>query len=221
MINLAPGETIEVWVDGRLVDGELEYLEFSDYLDNPPGNHRVVAKQRGVLDPDVLNTLYPLREDLEYTVAFSDTKLNSGLELSFLIDNCPLSEHLAQVRFTDLLLNSPPMDVSIQYGPTLYENFSYMTSSNCVSVPPDDYTLIFSRSGTGGALFTKEVTFEEGYRYNLFLAGDLAKESTKLKSLTQVNKPEEVPKIFGVERSVLQLLGAGIIASLVILLVAQ
>lgn len=221
VLNLVPDSSLEVWIDGRIVDDELNYLESSEYLSKQPGDHRVVAKPTGVDDPQVLNARYPLRDEMEYTVMVTRGESGQGLDCSFLIDDCPLSESLAQIKFTDSLIGSPPLDVSIKYGPKLYENFSYLTSGSCVSVPPAQYTLVFTKTSTGEKVFTEEVSLEGGYRYNLFLTGNLSQGSTQLHSLKAENKPEEEPKVFGVERSVLQLFGAGIITSLLILILAQ
>ncbi len=221
VLNLLPDRSLEVWIDGRLVDSELDYLESSSYLSKSPGDHRVVAKPRNVDNPEVVNSKYPLRDEKEYTVIFTREEQDRGLESLFLIDNCPLSGNMAQIKFTDALIGSPPLDVSIKYGPTLYKNFSYLTNGGCVSVPPNEYTLVFTDSSSGERIFSKKLTLEGGYRYNLFLGGNLSEGTTLLHTLQSENKPEEAPKVFGIERSVLQLFGAGLIASLVILLLAQ
>jgi len=220
--NLIPrGESLEVWLDGGLVSNDLEYKEVTSYISLPAGDHRIIAKRKGIDNPKVLNSKFPLRESKEYTVVLVNDDSGPGLQCSFVIDTCPPSNLLAQVRFTDVVNRSPPIDLSVKYGPILYSNFSFLTTGSCVSIPPGTYTVQLKNTSSGEKLFGKEINFEKGYRYDLLAIGDLSTGSPELISLKRMNKKEEVPKVFGIERSILQLFGAGIIASLLILVLGQ
>jgi len=222
ILHLAPDVGgMEVWIDGRRVATELGYTQTISYKELSPGYHRIIAKTRGDENSVVLNSRYPFRDEKEYTGLITTGGGKEDLELSISIDNCPASANIARVRFTDALANSPPVDLSVRYGPTLFSNFTFRTSSSCIPVPGGRYTLVVTKTGTPEVVFSTEMTFDPGYRYDLFLFGDLNDGEIELLSLKRTNLPDEVPKIFGVERSVVQLLGAGIIASLLILLLGQ
>lgn len=220
--NMIPKDySLEVWLDGGLISNNLEYKEITSYISLPPGDHRIIAKRKGVENPKVINAKYPLREDKEYTAVLVNDDSGSGLGCSFVIDTCPPSNQLAQVRFTDVVNHSPPLDLSVKYGPILYSNFSFLTTGSCVSLPAGTYTLQLKGTSSGERLLGKEIEFERGYRYHLLATGDLSSGPPGLISLKRINKEEEEPKVFGIERSILQLFGAGIIASLLILVLGQ
>lgn len=221
ILHLAPeAGKIEVWVEGQLIDEDLEFQENTGYLELTPGETRIVCKTTAGEDSVILNSLFPFRAEKDYTITLTGYQ-KSDLQLMTSIDSCPPSERLAQLKFTYGVPGSPPTDLSIKYGPTLYENMSFRTSGGCRPIPPGDYILEFTKSRTGQPLAEREVTLEEGKRYNLFATGRSQGADLELINFEKANKPEREPRIFGVERSVLQLLGAGLIASVLILVLGQ
>lgn len=221
IIHLAsvPNE-VEVWVEGRLIDQDLEFGQDTGYIELTPGDSRVICKTVEDGNSIVLNSLFPFRDSRDYTLALTGEE-RSDLQLTTTIDSCPPSENLSQLKFTDAITNLPPLDVSIKYGPTLYEKLTFRTSGGCRLVPPDDYVLRFTKSGSGNLVAEKEISLKAGTRYNLFATGDGNGDDIRLFKFEQENKPKREPKILGVERSVLQLLGAGLIASILILVLGQ
>lgn len=221
ILHLAPeAGKIEVWVEGELIDEDLEFREDTGYLELSPGETRIVCKTTSDQGSVILNSLFPFRKEKDYTITLSGYQA-SDLQLMTSIDSCPPSERLAQLKFTYAVSGSPPTDLSIKYGPTLYENLSFRTSGGCRTIPPGNYILKFTESRTGQTLAERDVTLEEGKRYNFFATGRSQGEDLELINFEEANKPEREPRILGVERSVLQLLGAGLIASVLILVLGQ
>lgn len=221
IIHLAPiPNDVEVWVEGRLIDQDLEFGGNTDYVELVPGDNRIVCKTVESGNSIVLNSLFPFREDRDYTLAITGGE-RSDLQLTPTIDSCPPTESLSQLKFTNAITSTPPIDVSIKYGPTLYEKLAFRTSGGCRLVPPDEYVLKFTESRTGELVTEKEINLESGTRYNLFATGNEGKDEIRLLKFEQENRPKQEPKILGVERSVLQLLGAGLIASVLILVLGQ
>lgn len=217
-LHLAPDAgSFNIWIDGRLIEQDLKFKENTEYVELNPGQHRVICKTNDGPNPQVLNSPFPFREDKEYTVSVTGNREGGDLQLVFVIDNCPPARSLAQVKFTNAVQNSPPADLSIKYGPTLYSDMAFRASGSCQLIPPDNYIFRLSETESGDLIAEKKVELKAGTRHNIFATNSQKGGSTDLISLEKPNAPEEVPKIFGVERSVLQVLGAGLIASLLIL----
>lgn len=220
-LHLAPGTgPVEVWLDGQLVEGDFRYGGSTGYLQLTSGNHRVICKRKGTLNPKVINQLLPLREEKEYTLALTSRGGEDDQQLEYLIDNCPPSRALAQLKFMNAVPNYPPITLSIKYGPTLYQYLAFRTNGGCKLIPPGDYMLRVTETNTGSLITEKEITFESGTRYNMFANQPEEDGEVEFLILEKTNVPEETPKVFGVEESVLQLFGAGVLASLIILLIA-
>ncbi|MEF8726464.1 MAG: DUF4397 domain-containing protein [Candidatus Bipolaricaulota bacterium] len=220
-LHLAPGTgPVEVWLDGRLIEEDLHYGSFTDYLELTPENHRVICKRKGSLSPKVINQLLPLREEKEYSLVLTSRGGEDDQQLEYLIDNCPPSRSLAQLKFMNAVPNYPPLTLSIKYGPTLYQGLAFRTNGGCKFIPPGDYVLRLTETNTGNLITEKKITFESGTRYNIFANQRGEDEGVDFLTLEKTNVPEEPPKVFGIEESVLHLFGAGILASLIILLIA-
>lgn len=221
-LHLAPDAgPVDTWIDGRLVGENLNFKEATDYVETSSERHRVIYKTITGQNAIILNTIFPFRDDREYTVALTGNRENDDLQLIFVSDNCPPSASLAQVKFTNAAQDSPPANLSIKYGPTLYERMAFRTAGNCQLIPPGNYLFELSETESGDLITEKEIKLKAETRYNIFATKNQENENVDLLRLTKLNAPEEVPKIFGVERSVLQLLGAGLIASLVILVLGR
>lgn len=221
VLHLAPeaGE-VEVWVEGQLIDEGLEYRQDTGYLKLPAGENRIVCKTVRDEGSIILNSLFPFRADKDYTISLTGHQ-GSDLQLMTSIDSCPPNESLSQLKFTDAIPNSPAIDVSIKYGPTLYEGMSFRTSGGCQLIPSDDYVFRFTESRTGRLIAEKEITLKEGTRHNLFATDGSEGSSLDVLEFEKDNRPEREPRVLGVERSVLQLLGAGLIASVLILVLGR
>lgn len=221
IIHLATiSNKVEIWVEGRLIDQDLKFGQDTGYIELSPGNSRIICKTVEAGNSIVLNSLFPFRKGEDYTLALTG-EVKSDLQLTPTIDGCPPSENLSQLKFTDAITNLPPLDVSIKYGPILYEKLTFRTSGGCRLVPPDKYVLKLNKSRTGELVAEKDITLKEGTRYHLFAVRDRDTKDIKLVKFSRENKPEREPKILGVERSVLQLLGAGLITSILILVLGQ
>lgn len=204
-----------------MVQQGLKFKESTDYVGINPDRHRVISKTKDGPNPVVLNSPFPFRKDMEYTVAVTGNREDEDLQLIYVIDNCRPTESLAQVKFTNAVGNSPRADLSIKYGPTLYTNLAFRTGGGCQLIPPDNYLFRLTETESGDLITEKKVELKAGTRYNYFATRSQPGGNVELLALTKPNAPEEVPKIFGVERSVLQLLGAGLIASLLILVLGR
>lgn len=221
IIHLATApNAVEVWVEGRLIDQNLEFGQSTGYIDLAPGKRRIICKTAKGGDSIVLNSLFPFRKKKDYTFVLTGGK-RSELQLIPTLDSCPPSKNLAQIKFTDVVTNLPPIDVSIEYGPTLYTKLTFRTGGGCRLIPPNKYVLGFTESRTGKLVAKKEINLKGGYRYNFFAARKENQKGINLFEFKMENRPKQEPKIFGVERSVLQLLGAGLIASVLILVLGQ
>lgn len=221
-LHLAPDAgPVDIWIDGRLVEQGLKFKGETDYIEINPDRHRIICKTEDGPNTVVLNSLFPFRKDKEYTVALTGSREDEDLQLVFLIDNCPPTKRLAQVKFTNAVHNTPLANLSIKYGPTLYRGLSFRTGGGCQLIPPDDYLFRLTETETGDLIAEKKLELQAETRHNIFATRSQKDGGVEFLTLTKPNAPEEVPKIFGVERSVLQLLGAGLIASVVILVLGR
>ena len=217
-LHLAPDAgSLEIWIDGTRISESLGYTEPTEYQEITPEIHRVICKTKDEEDPVILNSPFPFRKDNDYTVTVTGKFGAEDLQLDFQIDSCPPSRNLAQLRFTNAVQEQPPADLSIRFGPTLYSDLAFRTDGNCKLLPPDKYPLRLTDLETGDLIGQKQVNFEAGMRYNVFATKKNPESETNFLNLKQHNAPKEVPKVFGIERSVIQLFGAGLIASLLIL----
>jgi len=221
-LHLAPGAgQLEIWIDGSLVTGDLVFTQKTDYLELASEKHRVICKTKNANNLVVLNSLFPFRDDKDYTIAITGRGDGRDLQLHYRIDSCPPSKNLAQVNFTNSVFGAPPVDLEIRYGPTLYRGMAFRTSGSCQLIPPGNYRLRLLNAKTGKLIHEESIDFAAGTRYNLFSIKTAPEGEVRFLYFSRTNTPEETPKIFGVERSVLQLFGAGLIASLVILVIGR
>ncbi len=221
-LHLAPGlSPVQIWVDGGSVVKNLAFKQHTEYIQLSPEEHRIISKTKTEENPVVLNSLFPFRSDKDYTVLITGRGGNTDLQLNFAIDSCPPSKGMAQIKFTNAIGGSPPATLSIKYGPSLYRGLSFRTSGGLKLLPPGDYTLSLAETETGELMGEQKVSFQAGTRYNLFAATPEGNGGVDFMILEKKNVPKEPPKIYGVEKSVLQIFGAGLIASLVILVLGR
>ncbi|MFB6290222.1 MAG: DUF4397 domain-containing protein [Candidatus Bipolaricaulia bacterium] len=221
-LHLAPGSgPVEIWFDGNLIEQSLSFKNSTEYMEITPEQHRVICKTKTGTNTVVLNSPFPFRKNKEYTIAVTGSRKNGDLQLVFALDNCPPTGNLAQLKFTNAVQGAPPVDLRIRYGPTLYSGLAFRTGGDCELIPPGNYSLRLVESRSGKLITKKRVELKKGTRYNIFATENKQGKGVEFVYLTKPNKPKEVPKIFGVERSVLQLFGAGLIASVVILVLGR
>jgi len=221
-LHLAPGTgPVEIWIDGRLIKQSLNFREHTNYVEISSEQHRVISKTMNGPNTVVLNSPFPFRENKEYTVLVTGGRKRKDLQLLFTVDNCPPNANLAQIKFINSVQDSPPANVSIKYGPTLYSDLAFRMGGGCRLIPSDNYRFQLVETRTGKLIAEQDIDLKAGTRYNIFATETEEGNDVELLYLTKPNVPEEVPKIFGIERSVLQLLGAGLIASLVILVIGR
>jgi hypothetical protein len=155
LINLSPDtKEVDVWVDGTLTKGFLEYSVASDYINLSAGTHQIqVHPTRGE------NVLAQLQVDVSpavhYTLGLTGLSTQNNLQLVSLTDDQSSSFLYAKVRFVNATPGMPAVDIAIaNSGTVLVSNLGYQQSSGYIRVQPGVYDLEVRAAGTTTVLYT-------------------------------------------------------------------
>jgi len=168
----APAAGVDVLVDGIHVPefSNLTFQRVSNYLFEAAGNHIIEIVPSGFNTPVLANTTLNVDLLTPITIAVAD-KVANMRALIFTDDLKKPETGTAALRFVHLALNTPPLDIAITNGPTLFTNIPYKSATAYTPINLGIYSLLIKVSGETNVVLTPSIAVEDGKIYSIYAEG--------------------------------------------------
>ena len=170
IINASPEVgTVDVFVDGVKLVGNSAFATITDYLQLPPGRHKVQAALigKGVGAKTVSRTL-SISAGVAYTVAALGTRAK-GFSLQVFTDYNVMASGMTKVRVYQLSPGAGTVSVT-ERGNTVVQNLSYPQASNYFKLPAGSYTFVVS-TGKASVTLKDRTTLKTNTVTSIFIVG--------------------------------------------------
>lgn len=176
MFHASPNtKNVDIYANDKILVKNLPYRGFSEYLNLPSGNYNIKIFLTGDKMNPILNTTLTFGPKTIYTVAIANTLDNLFL-IPYIDPIIPHEKNKAYLRFTQLSLNTPKVDITLPNGEVLFQNVYFGENTNYVSLSPGTYTLQIRPSGTSKiALIIPNIRLRGNKFYTMYSIGILGK----------------------------------------------
>jgi hypothetical protein len=163
---------VDVSVDGAVVLEDVEFRQFSGYLELAAGDHRVRVTPANKTTPVVIDATVTLDEATYYTVAAAG--LLASIEPVVLVDDITRSSSMAKVRFVHGGPDAPNVDITLTDGTVLFADVGFKEFGDFIEVAPGAYDLqVRVANTTTVALSFGGVPLSANTVYTVFAVGRL------------------------------------------------
>ncbi len=172
--------SVDVVINGQAeMTVTVAYPGVSDYVELVPGEYRVQFFPAGSRRSALMETTLSLAPDEEATVALVGL---SSFDIAVLEDNRASASSGAAVTMVNAIPDFPAaLDAAIVNGPRLFQNVSYLETSEVAELVPGIYDIEARRAGTDESVATTAGNdFEAGRSYTVFAAGSLTRRDMTL-----------------------------------------
>lgn len=184
---------VNVSINGEAVAESLFWLEATEYMEFPAGDHEIA-----IFDPDTsldqaLSTIMVTTEaGNNYSAVITGEMPEPSIILITDGDEASVEAGMGALRFFHSVPDAGPVDIATSDGTMLAEGVQTMTASAYVMVAPGEYDIDFRQAGTENVLYTEAgITIEDGAFQTTYLSG-LA-ELTNFAAETFVDEYRESP----------------------------
>lgn len=146
-------QTVDIYVNCELLKANLAYQQFTDYYSVPPCQYHIEIYASGKgkhSDCPIVDVCLNIGPRCAMTLAIV-CSCSGLLGIQEIFDPCTRVRNRckAYVRFVNLSPNSPPFDVLIAGGTSLFSNVAYTAHTRYVPIDPGTYLLQLRPAGTG------------------------------------------------------------------------
>lgn len=185
--HLSPdGPAVDIWVDGEVVLEDVEYRDFSGYLEVGAGTHRIQVSPANQDTPIVIDAQVTLDEASYSTVA----AIGRLAEITPLVlrDDLSRDPNMARLRFVHTGPDAPAVDITLTDGTPLFSGVEFQEASEYIEVPGGTYDLQVRVAGTETvALSFGNVVLTGNHTLSVFAVGLLSEGS--LEATVAVDSP--------------------------------
>ncbi len=162
---------VDVLVNDGVAFPNIPFQDVTDYAPLPPDSYNVKVVPAGEITPVVIEADLELAADTDYTVV-AVGRLADIEPLPLVDDNSAPAEGEAKVRFVHASPNAPEVDVALQGGAVLFDDFEFKEASAYLGVAAGTYDLEVRVAETGDVVLPLPgVEFEAGKTYTIFAEG--------------------------------------------------
>jgi Domain of unknown function (DUF4397) len=155
LVHLAPGTpTVDVYVDGTKLVGAVPFKTASKYHRMPASTHALVIRPTGSASTSAASERISVLPGTAYTVALLGTPAQLQARVAKDDFSAP-PPGSARLRIIDAAPQSPPLDIGIAGGPTLFRNVTFGMISEFVTVKAGMFSLEVREAGGSTVLFTQ------------------------------------------------------------------
>ncbi len=171
-LHVSPGSpSIDICLDGEILERDLDYNIISQYYPVTPGDRHIQLIPSEDESTPLADTEISIPTSEKVTVAvvgtFSDVTLPP---ISFNADSIGESEVL--VRFAHLSPNTPPVDVKLVDGEKIFSNVAYTQVTDFISITPGAYHIKLKLTDGEETLFTSAILeLVTGKAYTVYAVG--------------------------------------------------
>lgn len=187
---IVDADSLDVYVNEMLIASELKYGEFSMYMQYAPGNYRVAVYMSGRKREIIFETIINIGINLAYTGVLSG-EMSDIFDLSiFMIPESKEKRHMefmSAVKFINLSIDTPPLDLITGDGTILFSGIEYGTTTENVALPAGTYTLHLRETNSHKNILTvPNLDFAPRMHYTLFSIGKY-EETPKIEMIIPVD----------------------------------
>lgn len=176
MFHASPNtNNVDIYANDKILVKNLPYRGFSEYLNLPSGNYNIKIFSTGEKTNPILDTTLTFGPETIYTVAIANTLDNLYL-IPYIDPIIPSIKNKAYLRFTQLALNTPKVDITLPNGEILFQDVYFGENTNYIPLSPGTYTLQIRPSGTSNvALTIPNIQLKGNKFYTMYSIGILGK----------------------------------------------
>ncbi|MBO5244744.1 MAG: DUF4397 domain-containing protein [Selenomonadales bacterium] len=174
MNAIAGGYPVDVYLDGTLVAGNLQYNTVSNYAtitSNIDLNHRIVVYQANTKGNPVFETQLTINRGSVYTGALAGIWPSIGLQ-SISIQRMEIPTQMAMLRFDHLSPNNTAIDVRLN-GQIVFTCVPYWTATQPIGLYTGSYTIELLPCGSQTPFYTLQSIYLGAGAYTLYATGIL------------------------------------------------
>lgn len=165
------GETVDIYINNRLVVKNLVFKQFSRYFSALPGNYRLTVYKSYTMQLLFTSTMR-IQANYVYTAAISGTQGNQNLKLVSSRRRFT-SPNISYVRFINLAQDAPSMDIYVD-GVLTISDLQYREVSNYMPLIPGEHSIVAQASATSSTVLVEDrINFESGEYYGSYIVGNL------------------------------------------------
>ena len=175
LLHASPGApAVDVYANNSLIARNLAYRGFTEYMQILPGRYHVVIFPTGTTGPALVDTEVEVPFKSIITAAVIGIAPNVGIK-AFFEPVLQIPQGMLYLRFSNLVPDSPELDLALSNGTMLFEGVSYGAATNYIAVYPGDYTFTLQQSGTGRRLlYVPNIHLLPGRFYTVYAVGQVA-----------------------------------------------
>lgn len=170
--------SIDIYIDNKLVFGDVLYEDFTDYVSLPSGEHTIhITRPKNPIV--IYTTLWSVPEQRIYTCVIAPkTKDNIGIEfykIEDILRSIPSNNLL--IRFGHFSMNTPTIDAFLSDDNATFKKVSCSEMTNYISLKPTLYTLEINDSKTDKHLVSApHIRLKPSRFYSIYTIGNGSKD---------------------------------------------
>lgn len=174
VLNASPnGPPVDVYLNDKLIISNLPYKEFSQYFLVPAGNNNIKVYKSGQNINEVINETYNFPGGFTFNAAI----IGEFPQISLQVIPEPSSPQTSArpcIRFVNLSLNVPAIDITLLDGTKVFSNVKYKEYTQYACLPSGTYTFKVIPTGTNDVVLTiKNVELIPSNYYSFYIVGKL------------------------------------------------
>lgn len=165
------GPSVDVYINGGLAFKNLQFKDFSEYVQLPMGEYKIEVFLAGQKEVPILTQNIRLPEKEVITIAavgnFEDLQLIPYIEGN--ADD--LLENESRVRITHLSPDAPNIDVLIDEN-LAFKDIGFMDATDYDQLPSGSYNLTVNLADTKDAVLTLNTELKSQKVYTVYIVGN-------------------------------------------------
>ncbi|MDP4092071.1 MAG: DUF4397 domain-containing protein [Bacillota bacterium] len=172
ILNASPEVTaVDVYADNLIIARNLAYRGFTSYMEMRPGKYTIRMYPAGQTAKPHSSKEIELLPAMIYTVAAVGKHADPDI---LPIDDVrvPISPLHANIRFANLVPDSPSLEVYQPNGEVLFSDVKYKGVSRYRAVPPGVYTIyVRPKDGKDSILYVPNIRIDADKNYTIYAVG--------------------------------------------------
>ncbi len=164
---------VNVTVNGEPLAENLFWLEATEYMDAPAGDHEIAIFDPDTsLDEPIATVMVTTEAGNNYSAVISGEMPEPTIVLIVDGNDGGVEAGMGALRFFNSVPDAAMIDVATSDGTMLAEGVAALSVSDYVMVPPGEHDIEFREAGTENVLYTEEGAFiEDGAFQTTYLSG--------------------------------------------------
>ncbi|WP_244834757.1 DUF4397 domain-containing protein [Clostridium sp. BJN0001] len=170
-LNALPSDfNVDIYANGKEIFNNLSFPKVTDYIEFTPGFYKFQLYKSSQFDSPLLTENISLLQNSVTTIviAYEDDKVSF-----FLLDDTSLNKNplLAHVRFMNFSKNAPILTLSLPDGITLFEDTSYLETTDYYPLSAGIYNFMVSSSNSSFVRYISDINLKKKDFITIYIVG--------------------------------------------------